>query len=217
MNKKKYSCVIYDLDGTLVDSSIDLTNAVNYARKQQELKPITVTEVVSYTGGGVKKLIELCLHEKHSNKELAVADFKEYYDQKTVVKSELYAEVMTTMKELHEHGVIQAVATNKPEKYSELIIEKLGLSNYISTLVGGENVQGCALKPNPASLEFIAHEQGVKIENCLMVGDNHTDLEAANNCHMDVVFCTYGFGEHDKKPYTYRINKFSKLLEIIKG
>ncbi len=215
MNKKKYSCIIYDLDGTLVDSSVDLANAINYARKQQDLKPITVTEVVSYTGGGVKNLVELCFHEKHSDKELGVKDFKKCYNRETVVKSELYPGVMATMKELHERGVIQAIATNKPEIYSTLIIEKLGLSDYISTLIGGENAQGCALKPKPASLEFIAREQGIKIENCLMVGDNHTDLEAANNCNMDVVFCTYGFGEHDKNPYTYRINKFAKLLEII--
>ena len=215
MNKKKYSCVIYDLDGTLIDSSLDLANAINYARRQQNLKPITVTEVISFTGGGVRNLVKLCFHEKHSDKDLALKDFQEYYAKESVTETKLYAQVLETIKELDKRGIIQAVATNKPELFTKEILDKLGLSQYMSTIIGGENEHNCKLKPTPDLLQFIARQHNLNTSECLMVGDNHTDIEAANNCNMDVAFCTFGFGEHNKHAYNYRIDRFSKLLDIV--
>ncbi|UDQ97335.1 HAD-IIIA family hydrolase [Lentisphaerota bacterium WC36G] len=215
MKKKNYSCVIYDLDGTLIDSSLDLANAINFARKEQDLKPITVTEVIAYIGGGAKNLVNLCFHEKNSDKDRALADFKKYYAENCVVETTFYEGVLETIKELHNRGIVQAVATNKPENLSKPIIEKLGLNQFMSIIIGGENKQKCELKPHPATLEYIARKFNKDINECLMVGDNHTDIEAAHNCNMDVAFCAFGLGEHNKLDYTYRISKFSKLLQIV--
>jgi phosphoglycolate phosphatase len=174
--------LVFDLDGTLVDTLGDLGNSVNYALVQFGAPALPRSIIKENIGDGARRLVERSLQaakqgETSSQAEIDVvlSLFLEHYHLNCIVESHCYAGIPTVFKGLEKYR--KAVLTNKPLKPASRILEALGLSPYFEWIVGGDNVFGT--KPNPAALQNLIVSADAKPEQTVMIGDGIQDLQVA--------------------------------------
>ncbi len=185
--------VIFDLDGTLVDTKQDLANAVNAARAQMGLAPIDDGRISSYVGEGAPLLMRRALGPEASDSDVARAleFFLAYYGEHKLDNTRPYAGVPEALERLRRSGVQMAVLTNKPVRVSQVILEGLGLAKYFVRIYGGNSFE--QKKPHPVGVERLLSELGVVRARALMVGDSAVDIRTARNAGIQACGVTYGF------------------------
>lgn len=196
--------VLFDLDGTLVDSAPDLCAAVAAALRGVGLPPHDVDAVRSMIGEGQRVLIERAVTRAGATPSTALIDdvlfrFRSYYSEHLVVRTTLYQHVRETLRALsHDRGLPLAVATNKPGAWARRIIEAFDLLDCFGSLsrVLGEDDVG-ARKPDPRLLLSLCQAAGVPPAETLMVGDSAIDRQAAARAGTQFAFCTFGFGDQE--------------------
>ena len=185
--------VIFDLDGTLVDSKRDLVNAVNATRVHMGMRPLTDETVASYVGSGAPVLIRRALGESASEADVqaALEFFIAYYREHALDHTRLYAGVEPALDRLHAAGVGLAVLTNKPVNISRDIVNRLGITALFRQVYGGNSFD--FKKPNPIGIERLIEESGAARERTMMVGDSAVDILTARNARVKSCGVTYGF------------------------
>ena len=213
MNK----AVIFDLDGTLINSIGGIACAVNLTRKFYNLPPQDENLIASFIGNGVRKLIERSLAQDNSAILLddAVKTMTEIYNDNPAADTFLYPEVAETLAELVKDGWHLAVVTNKPQLPSEKILQTLGIREFFDENIGGGGE--FPLKPAPDALLYIMEKYQIDPEKCFVVGDNYTDLDFAANGGVKSIFCTWGFGKTGKVPATFTADNFASIVNLISG
>lgn len=216
--KGKVQAFIFDLDGTLTDTLLDLAAALNHSRRLLGMAPVEIALVQQMIGNGIKDLIgksfandRIDVDEEQIDQ--AIKLMTDYYCDHLVDNTCAYPGVVDTLKFLRENNCKSAVVTNKRSKATLQILEKLDLIQYFDCVIGDSD--GYALKPAPDGLLGAAEKMGVEPENCLMVGDNHTDLGAAAAAGIKSVFCRYGFGCKQDRTADYEIDNFAELKDFI--
>lgn len=184
--------LIFDLDGTLIDSKLDLALSVNAMREQLGLGPLPHEVIATYVGQGVEKLVQRSLGEGTTEDTLArgLAIFREHYRQHMLDNTDAYPGVREALEELR--GWSMAVLSNKPVKHSREIVSGLGLSHYFSAVYGGNSF--AQKKPDPAGALALMRENGVSPEEALLIGDSETDVLTGRNAGVRTCGVTYGFG-----------------------
>lgn len=208
-------CAIFDLDGTLIDSRADLVNAVNWVRTCFALPPLPFEQVVAYVGNGIRLLLTRALERSGVELEPALKIMAEYYDANCLANTKLYPGVADGLRRLHVAGIPMAVITNKPQFATEKILNGLGIAGYFSAVIGGDSI--FPLKPDPASLLFFNEECGASPEISWMLGDHHTDLEAARRAGMRRCFADYGFGKRHDETYDFKAACFAEFVALCLG
>ncbi|HXB72882.1 MAG TPA: phosphoglycolate phosphatase [Candidatus Acidoferrales bacterium] len=185
--------LIFDLDGTLIDSKLDLVQAVNATRAHLGMEPLENELVYSYVGNGAPVLIRRALGDQATEAEVqeALEFFLEYYRDHPLDFTRLYPGVKESLERLSAAGKRMAVLTNKPVRISRAILEGLGLHRYFFQVYGGNSFQ--FKKPHPAGVEALMHEAGVSRDATLMVGDSSVDVETARHAGIQCCGVTYGF------------------------
>ena len=185
--------LIFDLDGTLIDSRLDLANAVNATRAHMGMEALANERVYSYVGNGAPVLIRRALGEQTTEAELqeALEFFLEYYRDHVLDFTVLYPGVKPSLERLHAAGKKMAVLTNKPVGMSRHIVERLGVSRCFFQVYGGNSFE--FKKPNPIGIEALMREAGVDRAATLMVGDSYVDVQTARNAMVKCCGVTYGF------------------------
>ncbi len=185
--------VIFDLDGTLVDSRMDLANAVNAARAHMGMGPLENERVYSYVGNGAPLLIRRALGPQATEAEIqeALEYFLEYYGEHDLDHTALYPGVEEAIERLRAAGKRMAVLTNKPVRMSRAIVEGLGVGGHFFQVYGGNSFE--FKKPNPIGIEALMKEAGVDRGACIMVGDSSVDVQTARNAGIQCCGVTYGF------------------------
>lgn len=185
--------LIFDLDGTLIDSKLDLAHAVNAARAHFGLPPLDLETVGNYIGNGAPVLIRRAMGAEASDADVgkAIEFFMAYYGDHMLDNTRTYPGVPEALEELHRDGVRMAVLTNKPVRISGRIIDGLGLSKYFTRVYGGNSFE--RKKPDPLGVETLLAEAGVPKERALVVGDSAVDVQTARNAGVKVCGVTYGF------------------------
>jgi phosphoglycolate phosphatase len=185
--------LIFDLDGTLIDSKLDLAIAVNATRKHLGLAPLDNERVYSYVGNGAPLLIRRAIGEQASEGlvQEALEYFLEYYSDHKLDNTALYPGVRESLDRLLAAGKTMAVLTNKPVKVSRAIVEGLGLSGHFFRVYGGNSFD--FKKPHPMGVEELMREAGVGRDAAVMIGDSAVDVETARNAHIQCCGVTYGF------------------------
>jgi len=185
--------LIFDLDGTLVDSKQDLANAVNAARARLGLAPIDDRVIASYVGDGAPTLIRRAIPAGTSEEELArtLEFFLHYYGEHKLDYTRAYPGVPEALERLSRRGVRMAVLTNKPVRISRAILEGLGLAHYFARVYGGNSFE--QKKPHPMGVETLLAELGTPRERAVLVGDSAIDVRTARNAGVRVCGVTYGF------------------------
>ncbi|MFA6914537.1 MAG: HAD-IA family hydrolase [Endomicrobiia bacterium] len=191
----KVSLVIFDLDGTLVDSQQDLTSAVNFTRKYYGLKPLEVATVASYLGSGIPALVRSVLPNV-DEKDIpnATVMFKEFYSKHLIDTTKTYSGVSEMLSSLKD--VRKAILSNKSEKFSKDIIEKLGLKDFFDSIYGGDSFD--EKKPSPRPIYEIMESLSVKKENTIMVGDGANDIIAGKTADIKTIAVLYGYSPKEK-------------------
>ncbi len=187
-----YSLVIFDLDGTLVDSAADIAESVNRTLRDWKLPTYDVATITGWVGEGSRQLITYAFHAAGSDAAIdeVMPGFLEHYAE-TALDGIAYEGVVDTLKALHAQGVKLAVCTNKNEEFVRPLLEVRGMLPYIDGIVGGNTLP--ERKPSGVPLRHLADEAHVTIENSLMVGDSESDVLAAKDAGMDVVMVSYGY------------------------
>ena len=185
--------LIFDLDGTLIDSKLDLAHAVNATRAHFGLPPLDLETVGNYIGNGAPVLIRRAMGAEASQNDVdkALEYFLAYYGDHKLDNTRAYPGIPEALEALHQASVRMAVLTNKPVRISGRIIEGLGLSKYFLHVYGGNSFD--RKKPDPLGVETLLAETGVSKDRALIVGDSAVDVQTARNAGVKVCGVTYGF------------------------
>jgi phosphoglycolate phosphatase len=191
---RKIKAIIFDLDGTLIDSVTDLANSVNYTLAKIGLPGHTTEEIKSFVGDGVQKLIKRSLGQAHLVKfEDAFEIFMDHYGSHCTDNTVLYPEVAETLQELVDNYTL-AVLTNKSLKFSVKILHFLKIDSYFKEVLGGDSLP--VKKPDPAAIFHLAKIWGLDpAKEMLMVGDHITDIEVGQRAGCKTVFIEGTIGE----------------------
>ncbi len=186
--------VIFDLDGTLVDSIEDLADGVNYALKKHNLSTNTLSDYYYFVGNGMEHLVRSALREKGSDDELykAVrADFDSYYEKHSNDKTRAYEGMEELLKKLSEKEIATAVLSNKAQVYLGAILRKAFPQHSFKAEFGQRD--GVERKPHPQALFMLMEELGFKKEDCVLIGDSDVDIITAKNAGIDSIGVLWGF------------------------
>jgi phosphoglycolate phosphatase len=203
--------ILFDLDGTLIDSRADLALAVNLTRAELGLPPLPQAQVVGYVGEGVRTLLTRALPELPDQLEQALAINMRHYHAHLLDQTRLYPGVRPALERLHRRGHRLMVVTNKPKEAALRILAGLEVAPLLAAVVGGGDCP--ALKPDPAPLRLALEQAGAPAEGSWMVGDHFTDLEAGRRAGLKRCLCRYGFGEPRQETWDLAVQDLGELAD----
>jgi phosphoglycolate phosphatase len=216
--------LLFDLDGTLVDSAPDLAFAVNKMLVELGSTPFSLDVIRGWVGNGARVLIQRALSGNtevsseldHALTERALKIFFQVYQIHNCVETQLYSNVLDTLTALKTNGYRLVIITNKHERFIAPIIDGLGLNGLFELIIGGDTLE--RRKPDPLPLHHACQQLSVNIDQCVMIGDSKNDILAAKAAKMESIALTYGYnyGENiaNYKPEVVMDN-FDDLLETL--
>ncbi|MDR2772881.1 MAG: HAD-IA family hydrolase [Elusimicrobiota bacterium] len=191
----KYDFLVFDLDGTLIDSQKDLASAVNLTRKNYGLAPLSTGEIKSFVGNGVTVLVANAVSErKGETLEEAVRRFNNYYASCLLDETKPYDGVEDMLETLKD--IPKAVLSNKPELFSKEIIKRLGWQKHFIEVFGGDSVKG-AKKPDPLVWFELIKKTNFNPKKSIMIGDGINDVKIAKAAKVDSLSVFYGFSSKE--------------------
>ena len=213
----RYRAVLFDLDGTLVDSYAALTEAVNHTARAHGLRELTGARIRELVGDGIERLLQRAFERTDIPRSL-VETFETRYDEVCCGESKVLEDVEITLEALSELGIEMAVCTNKPTFFSRKILEFLGLSRHLRAIVGPD-LAG-ARKPDAKHLLYTLQSVRCPASAALFVGDMPVDVRAARNSGIDVAVVATGSASREvltaAGPDHY-LERFSDLLGVVRS
>ncbi len=204
--------LIFDLDGTLIDSKLDLALSVNATLAELGRNPLPHELIFSYVGRGAPALIARALGSAASEEDCTrgLEFFIKYYSAHKLDNTVLYPGVREALEALQ--GMPMGVYTNKPVRVSRSIIQELGVASYFRFVYGGNSFE--RKKPDPMGVESILREFGAAPTQAMIVGDSEVDVQTARNSGAWVCGVTYGFGSHlfTKYPPDVLVDNLTELI-----
>ena len=190
----KYKAVIFDLDGTLVNTLTDIANSANYAMEQLSQPSFPVESFRLKVGAGNEQLISDCLSTNKQNlKDHAIKLQMAHYAEHFHDNSDAYPGIMDMLRELEENGLKLAVLSNKPAPFTPRLVKHIFGDDFFEVAQGEQ--AGVPLKPDPTSALTIADKLGIAPQQIAFVGDSASDIQTALNAGMFAVGVTWGFRE----------------------
>lgn len=209
--------IFFNLDGTLIDSRLDLAGAVNQIRSSMGLEPADAGEdrIVQYSGPRVVNQARRAIADPEIDFDTALARMKRFYAEHISATLRLYPGVRAGLAELHQSGVKLAVVTNRPADDATAQLGRFGIAADIDKVVGGD----CdyPLKPAPDALIAVQNAFAQPKERCWFFGDNAIDLEAARRAGFRRVFARYGGGDPGKEEADFEVGSFAEFVTAIRG
>jgi phosphoglycolate phosphatase len=206
--------VMFDLDGTLVDSSLDITNALNYAIEPYGLEKLTVEKTIGLVGEGLTRLVEKILGKENTEIMPDVLErFIHYYSEHLSDFTLPYPGVGETLEKLS--GYRKAVISNKRESLSRRLLENLALSKYFEIILGSDSVE--ERKPSPKPILRILTDLSLKPKEAVMVGDSTYDIEAGKAAEVRTIAVSYGYRDPVLlKGADYIIDRIEEVIPRLK-
>ena len=212
-----WKLIVFDLDGTLIDSGIDLVIAVNKTRLDYGLQELPAETVSSYVGDGAPTLIRRSMGDGYGEQELkeALERFIHHYHDHALDNTVLFPGVRGVLRGLQRTGAQMAVLTNKPVRISKAILEGMSLRSLFFEVYGGNSF--ATKKPDPEGLRALMAEAGCGPEETLMVGDSKVDVLTARNAGCACVGVTFGLQPDSLRdvPPDFLIDTMAELLTLV--
>lgn len=221
-NNKKL--VIFDLDGTLIDSAPDLALALNHTLATLDYETYSADIIRSWVGNGAQTLVKRGLNGSTQTDynidpaffAKALDIFLDFYAKNLCVETMTYPNVLATLKSLKSLGYRLALVTNKPYDFIQPLLEGLELTGLFELCLGGDSLP--KRKPDPMPLLHVCEELGVNASECLMVGDSKNDILAAKAAKMHSIGVSYGYNYGEDisiyKPEK-AVDDFSAVYELL--
>lgn len=188
----KFKLLIYDLDGTLVDTAEDISRAINFMLAEFGKPERSLKEISRFVGQGVFHLVQNVTGEKDPKQiEKGIKIYRTYYGQHMLDKSKLYPGAQEFLEFFR--GRKQAVVTNKPNPYSREILEALGVADYFVEIIAGDSKY--PKKPDPAALLAMINREGVTPAEAVFIGDSPVDVQTGKSASVATAALTHGFSE----------------------
>ncbi len=214
----RFAHLIFDLDGTLVDTKADLAAATNHMLRELGLPTLSVAQVESGIGLGARVLIERALGQERAH---LVADgfplFMDYYDAHLLDRTRPYPGVETLLTAARAQGMRLSVLTNKPEQPTQAILSGLGLLKHFHMVIGGDTLP--KRKPDPQGVFVLQQAVGHELMETLLVGDSEIDMRTGRAAGITTCGVTWGFGHAGFAlcPPTFLVAAVPALQQIIMG
>lgn len=210
-----YSLVIFDLDGTLIDTAIDITEALNRTLRELNLCEFDQSTVRSWIGEGARALVATALQAQHDFRdvETVMPMMMRHYQQCLFLSASVYPGVKETLQALRHAGRHLAVCTNKPARFVEPLLSHSGLAVFFDAVVG----QGVLpkVKPDPMPLVYLSRQFSLSPSQCLMVGDSETDYLAARSAQMSCALVRYGYHRAFNLDTAQTVLTMDKMPELL--
>jgi len=213
--------ILFDLDGTLVDSAPDIAKAANNMLRTLGEEPAAPEQVRTWIGNGLPKLAKRALTKEFDGEpdaalfEKAMPVLMQHYERDVCVDSYMYVGVPETLKALHEQGYILGCVTNKAASCTLPLLNQLGIDHYFTTIVSGDTCSN--KKPHPEPILFGMSEMGLEAEHCALVGDSAHDIHAAQAAHIPAIAVNYGYNQgvdlSTQNPYAL-VENFADILPL---
>ncbi len=216
--------IVFDLDGTLIDSAPDLVEAVNFALTQLDKPTHSQATIQQWIGNGADVLVKRALlnnwhvGEIPDDFEVAFELFKTYYAEHDWVHSRLYDGVLETLQTLKNDGFKLACITNKTARFTNPLMETAGLAPYFDFIASGDTF--AEMKPNPLPLLETAKLFAIAPENAWMIGDSINDISAGKRAGFKTIAVSYGYaGQHSMADLNadYTVNAILEIVDLIKN
>ena len=189
--------IVWDLDGTLVDSRVDIADAVNFALTGLQCDPLPLDTIVSFVGDGVAALVERAVRAAGApsgSQQRALDLLERHYESHLLEKTRFYTGIPEILDHLAASDVKLSVLTNKKEAYSLEILEGLGKAGLFGRVIGGDS--GWGLKPEPDGLLAAIEDSGTAASSTWMIGDSEVDMATAASAGVAGLGAGWGFNSH---------------------
>lgn len=212
------SLVVFDLDGTLIDSAPDMHRAVNRTLADLGCAPLSLTDIRTMVGDGAAALIARALAARHcinADPTTALAQFLEHYEAEPTAVTRTFPGVPETLQRLQTSGLTLAVCTNKPTGLTNTILERLAIDQFFVRVVGGDSLP--FRKPDPRALLEVINGFGTPTPATLMVGDSEVDAATAHAANVPFVLMTYGYhrGPIEEISSVATLDHFGELATLL--
>lgn len=207
--------IMFDLDGTLVDSSVDITNALNFAIEPYGIGKMTVKETIGMVGEGLTRLVEKILgSERAAIVPEVLKRFVGYYSEHLVEFTVPYRGVRETLERLDDYR--KAVISNKREALSRRLLEELGFAKYFDVILGSDSVE--EKKPSPKPIMKVLESFSIKPAEAVIVGDSNYDIDAGRAAGITTIAVSYGFRDiASLRGADFIIGDIGELVAILAG
>ncbi len=210
----KINLIIFDLDGTIIDSLDDLTDATNYMLSKMGKRNLSREDVKKLVGQGARRLVERAIPDISLEEfERALGYFIFFNNEHIADKTRLYPNVRGTLRLLSEAGFRLAIISNKNASLCRKVINVLGIENFFDAVMGADTIP--FRKPSPEPIIKLLRDFGVEQDGAVIVGDSINDVAAGKAAGILTVGCTYGYGElTEVADADFTVGEFSALLEL---
>lgn len=218
--KTQFHGVLFDLDGTLIDTAEDFIFCLNLMRQQAQLPALPSDKIRTVVSDGARAMITLAfdLKEGDADFEEKKQEFLELYLHNLATSSGLFDSLDELINWCQQHSIPWGIVTNKPRKFSEPLIAALNLNQGISTLVCPDDVNNT--KPDPEPMFKACQEIALKPEECLYVGDHARDIQAGKNANMKTIAAAYGYVHHEDEALQWQadwtVQSGKQLSQLLK-
>ncbi len=222
MTNFKPKLIVFDLDGTLVDSSPDIASAVNQMLAELNLANYAEQQIRNWMGCGATMLLKRALTgelepaTEPDNLQQAMQIFSKYYGANVCNASQLYPGVTQGLQRFKAVGMHLACVTNKPAQFTQPLLAQMGIADYFQFIASGDTFQ--RMKPDPLPLLEAAKAVDVASDDALMVGDSVSDIQAGRNAGFKTALVPYGYigrYRHAELGADYQIESIQHLAELL--
>ncbi|MEH6743366.1 HAD family hydrolase [Hyphomonas sp.] len=214
--------IVFDLDGTLVNTAPDLLEALNHVLTQADFAPVTLDTIETMIGQGARAMIVqgLLAHgvtPSDSDLDAFLEQFLDYYAANIADHSHAFEGAVEALTGLADRGAILAVCTNKKQSLTDQLLAELGLANHFAAIVGADSVP--SRKPDGDHILRTIQAAGGSAERALMVGDSRTDERAARNAGLPFIFVPFGYEEESSEQLKPDIvlEHYSGLIAVLEN
>jgi phosphoglycolate phosphatase len=216
-NLASVRALIFDLDGTLIDSKLDLVHSINATLRELKRPELPEETISSYIGNGAPVLVAKSLGPDAPPDEFdhALGFFLTYYEAHKMDNTYAYPGVPEALEQLS--ALPMAVLTNKPARISVRILEAMGLAKYFRAIYGGNSFP--TKKPDPLGANTILREFSLRATEAVLIGDSEVDVQTARNAGMFAAIVNYGFGTHNRiaHPADLYLDRLLDILPALSG
>jgi len=210
-----HSCILFDLDGTLLDTSHDLVTALNQLLKKNQLPTIPFHIARPYAGHGCRGLLKIGMNIDHDHPSYPtlVHELLDFYEKHLFDATRLFSGMDIVLTHLEKNNIPWGIVTNKPKRFTDPLVKKLGLAQRTSCIISGDTLS--TRKPNPETILHACNLLNAHPQHSIYIGDTETDVIASKAAGIKSLIALYGYIREDENPYDWQATGYIKNPEEI--